>query len=210
MNYHAATELIKYKTGIFRSTIIKKNIIVPETIPEDVSKFITIWNSASGQYIDGTQIINTRHELLDVDAYIHITSPIRRLVDLLNMIKLQQQTKLINLSDNANNFYNNWLNELDYINVTMRTIRKVQSECLLLNICNNNPQILEKEYLGYLFDKIDRNDGLFQYIVYLPELKLSSKLTLRNNFENFENKKFNLYLFNNEDKFKKKIRINLL
>ena len=210
MNYHAATELIKYKTGIFRSTIIKKNIIVPETIPEDVSKFITIWNSASGQYIDGTQIINTRHELLDVDAYIHITSPIRRLVDLLNMIKLQQQTKLINLSDNANNFYNNWLNELDYINVTMRTIRKVQCECLLLNICNNNPQILEKEYVGYLFDKIDRNDGLFQYIVYLPELKLSSKLTLRNNFENFENKKFNLYLFNNEDKFKKKIRINLL
>ena len=210
MNYHTATELIKYKTGIFRSTIIKKNIIIPETLPEDVTKFIKIWNSASGQYINGTEIINTRHELLDVDAYIHITSPIRRLVDLLNMIKLQEETKLINLSDNANNFYNKWLNQLDYINITMRTIRKVQCDCSLLDICNNNPQILEKKYDGYLFNKIDRNDGLFQYIVYLPELKLSSRVNLRDNFVNFENKKFNLYIFNDEDKFKKKIRLNLL
>lgn len=210
MNYHTATELIKHKTGIFRSTIIKRKIVIPETLPEDVGKFIRIWNSASGQYIDGTEIIDTRHELLDVDAYVHITSPIRRLVDLLNMIKLQQETKLINLSDNANNFYNNWLNELDYINTTMRSIRKVQCDCSLLDICNNNPQILEKDYDGYLFDKINRNDGLFQYIVYLPELKLSSRITLRDNFENFENKKFNLYLFNDEDKFKRKIRLHLL
>ena len=210
MNYHTATELIKYKTGIFRSTIIKREVIIPETLPEDVSKFIKIWNSASGQYINGTEIINTRHELLDVDAYIHITSPIRRLVDLLNMIKLQQETKLINLSDNANNFYNKWLNELDYINITMRTIRKVQCDCSLLDICNNNPQILEKKYDGYLFNKIDRNDGLFQYIVYLPELKLSSRVNLRDNFVNFQNKKFNLYIFNDEDKFKRKIRLNLL
>ena len=210
MNYHTATELIKYKTGIFRSTIIKREVIIPETLPEDVSKFIKIWYSASGQYINGTEIINTRHELLDVDAYIHITSPIRRLVDLLNMIKLQQETKLINLSDNANNFYNKWLNELDYINITMRTIRKVQCDCSLLDICNNNPQILEKKYDGYLFNKIDRNDGLFQYIVYLPELKLSSRVNLRDNFVNFQNKKFNLYIFNDEDKFKRKIRLNLL
>ena len=210
MNYHTATELIKYKTGIFRSTIIKRDVIIPETLPEDVRKFIKIWNSASGQYINGTEIINTRHELLDVDAYIHITSPIRRLVDLLNMIKLQQETKLINLSDNANNFYNKWLNELDYINITMRTIRKVQCDCSLLDICNNNPQILEKKYDGYLFNKIDRNDGLFQYIVYLPELKLSSRVNLRDNFVNFQNKKFNLYIFNDEDKFKRKIRLNLL
>ena len=62
----------------------------------------------------------------------------------------------------------------------------------------------------YLFNKIDRNDGLFQYIVYLPELKLSSRVNLRDNFVNFQNKKFNLYIFNDEDKFKRKIRLNLL
>lgn len=47
-------------------------------------------------------------------------------------------------------------------------------------------------------------------MVYLPELKLSSRITLRDNFENFQNKKFKLYLFNDEESFKKKIRLHLL
>jgi hypothetical protein len=43
-------------------------------------------------------------------------------------------------------FYNKWINELDYINVTMRAIRKVQNDCNLLHLCNNDPNILDKEY----------------------------------------------------------------
>ena len=210
MNYHCAAQLIKHKTGIFRSTIMKRDFSVPETLPEDVAKFIKIWNSASGQYIDGSEIIDTRHELLDVDAYIHITSPIRRLVDLLNMIKFQSELKLIELSSNANIFYEKWLNEIDYINATMRSIRKVQCDCSLLDLCYNSPETMEKEYNGYLFDKINRNDGLYQYVVFLPELKLSSRITLRDNFDNFQDKKFKLYLFNDEEKFKRKIRLHML
>jgi exoribonuclease R len=210
MNYHCAKELIKHKTGVFRSTIIKREFSVPETLPEEVGKFIKIWNSASGQYIDGSEIVDTRHELLDVDAYIHITSPIRRLVDLLNMIKFQSTMGVIHLSENADNFYDKWLNEIDYINTTMRSIRKVQCDCSLLDLCNNSPQIMEKEYDGYLFDKIYRNDGLYQYVVFLPDLKLSSRITLREDVENFSSKKFKLYIFNDEEKFKRKIRLHLL
>jgi hypothetical protein len=210
MNYHCAKELIKYKTGIFRSTIINREFPIPDTVPDDVGKFIKIWNSASGQYIDGSEIIDTRHELLDMDAYIHITSPIRRLVDLLNIIRFQQINGLIQLSENSDKFYNKWLGDIDYINTTMRSIRKVQCDCTLLDLCHNEPSVMEKEYDGYLFDKIYRNDALYQYIVFLPELKLSSRITLRDNFENFDCKKFKLYLFNDEEKFKKKIRLNLV
>jgi hypothetical protein len=210
MNYHCAKELIKHKTGIFRSTIMKREITVPESIPEDAAKFIKIWNSASGQYIDGSEIVDTRHEMLDMDAYIHITSPIRRLVDLLNIIKFQQTTGLIQLSDNVDKFYKKWLGDIDYINVTMRSIRKVQCDCTLLDLCHNNPEVMEKEYDGYLFDKINRNDGLYQFVVFLPELKLSSRITMRDNFENFDCKKFKLFLFNDEEKFKRKIRLHLL
>ena len=210
MNYNCAKELIKERTGIFRSTIIKKECVLPNSIPEEVSKFITIWNSAFGQYIDGSEISNTRHELLDMDAYIHITSPIRRLVDLLNIIKFQQIKNMVTLNESTDKFYNKWLGDLEYINTTMRSIRKVQCDCTLLDLCMNNPTIMEKEYDGYIFDKICRNDALFQYIVFIPELKMSSRITLRDNFANFENKKFKLYLFNNEDKFKRKIRLQLL
>ena len=148
--------------------------------------------------------------MLELDAYIHITSPIRRLVDLLNIIKFQQNTGIIQLSENSDKFYNKWLDNLEYINTTMRSIRKVQVDCTLLDLCANNQYIMDKEYDGYVFDKILRNDGLFQFMVFLPELKLSSRITLRDNIDNFENRKFKLFLFNDEESFKKKIRLHLL
>jgi exoribonuclease R len=210
MNYNCAKELMKSKNGIFRSTIMKKEITIPEHVPEDVSKHIKIWNSASGQYIDGSEIdVDTRHEILEVDAYIHITSPIRRLVDLLNIIKFQQNKNMVSLSENANKFYENWINELEYINVTMRAIRKVQCDCSLLDLCTNNPEVMKKIYNGYAFDKIQRNDGLYQYIVYLPELKLASRITLREKIDNYQKCSFKLFLFFDEDNFKKKIRLQM-
>jgi exoribonuclease R len=215
MNYYCATEMLKHKTGIFRSTIMKRECVVPDSVPEDVAKYIKIWNSASGQYIDGTLVTNSdtssiRHDLLDMDAYIHITSPIRRLVDLLNMIKLQSVLGVVKLSENVDKFYEKWLRDLEYINTTMRSIRKVQCDCTLLDLCANNADVIDKEYDGYIFDKINRNDGLFQYIVFLPELKLSSRITLRDDFENFDSRKFKLFLFNDEESFKRKIRLHLV
>jgi len=210
MNFHCAKELIRSKSGIFRSTIIKKEIDIPGHVPEDSAKFIRIWNGASGQYIDGSEIIDTRHELLDMDAYIHITSPIRRLVDLLNMIKFQQVAGFHQLSEKSSLFYEKWLKDLECINITMRSIRRVQCDCSLLGLCHSNPEIMEKEYDGYLFDKIYRNDGLFQFIVFLPELKLASRITCREHLENFDCKKFKMFLFNDEENFKKKIRLHLV
>jgi len=211
MNYYSATEMLKYSNGIFRSAIITKTSVIPEHVPEDVSKFIQIWNSSSsGQYIDGATLGSLRHELLGLDSYIHITSPIRRLVDLLNLIILQQNMGLLTLSENAHVFYDKWKCELDYINVTMRSIRKVQIDCDLLHLCGNNDAVLSKEYSGYVFDKLVRSDGLFQYIVFLPELKLYSKLTLRESFGDYDLQKFKLFLFNDENSLKKKIRLQTI
>ena len=216
MNYNTAKEFLKSKNGIFRSTLIKKDTSVPIDLPEDVNKFVKIWNTACGQYIDiekiqGDQMEDIiKHPLLDVDAYVHITSPIRRLVDLLNILKFQENTGIIALSEGARNFYNKWMAELDYINVTMRAIRKIQNDTNLLNICFNNPETIEKIYDGYCFDKMLRNDGLYQFIVYLPELKLASKITVRDNMENYEKRQYRLFLFHDETHFKKKIRLNLV
>jgi exoribonuclease R len=211
MNYHCAKEMVRSKNGIFRSTIVKKDFIVPESLPEEVGKFIKIWKSTSGQYINGENIDEMKgHDLLDLEAYIHITSPIRRLVDLLNIIKLQENLGLINLSSRAKEFYKKWINDLEYINTTMRSIRKVQMDCNLLDLCVNKPGTMEKEFDGYVFDKLERNDGLYQFIIFLPELKLSSRITTRENLNNFEKKKFHLYLLEEEDSLKRKIRLHLL
>jgi exoribonuclease R len=212
MNCLTAKELVNYHTGIFRSTIINKDVIVPDELPEDVQRFIKIWNSSTSQYIDinAETVKMIRHDMLDMDAYIHITSPIRRLVDLLNIIQYQESSGIIQLSNNALNFKTKWLQELDYINITMRAIRKVQCDCNLLDACVNNPSILENLYDGYCFDKIIRNDGLYQFIVFLPELKLATRITLRDDLSNYDVRKYKLYIFNDEDRFKKKIRLQLM
>lgn len=213
MNYYSAKELVKKKSGICRSTVVKKNVVIPSELPEDVCKFIKIWNSSAGQYLDVSALKEGdafSHDLLEMDAYIHITSPIRRLVDLLNMIKIQQTTGILLLSEDAHSFYNKWINDLEYINTSMRSIRKVQGDCSLLHICNNDPTVMERLYDGYTFDKIVRNDGLFQYIVYLPELRLTSRVTMRECLENYQSGKYKLYLFNDEENFKKKIRLQLM
>jgi exoribonuclease R len=218
MNYTCAKEMLLKKVGIFRSALIKKDGHLVNTelghveVPDEVSQFIKIWNSTAGQYIDisSDSEVSISHDLLDLDAYIHITSPIRRLVDLLNIIKFQQAFGLHKLSDSATIFYDSWLRELEYINTTMRAIRKVQIDCNLLNLCFNSPDILEPLYDGYCFDKLERNDGLYQYIVFLPELKITSRVTLRENLDNYEKRKYKLFIFTNEDKMKKKIRLQLM
>lgn len=213
MNNTTAKKLLKYNNGIFRSIITTQNIDnIPVGLPENVNSFIKTWNSSSGQYIDLSKIEdgqNISHELLDMDVYIHITSPIRRLVDLLNILKFQENTGLIKLSSQSNDFYNKWINEIEYINTTMRSIRKVQNDCSLLHLCSTDPEVMDKLYDGYAFDKIIRNDGLYQYIIYLPEIKMVSRVTFRNEMNNYDCNKYKLYLFNDEENFKKKIRVQL-
>jgi exoribonuclease R len=214
MNCLTAKELLKYNKGIFRATILNNPVYIPPDLPNDVSNFIKIWKSSSGQYINLESVSNKeeyKHNLMNMDSYIHITSPIRRIVDLLNIIKFQEVKGIINLSENASIFYDKWINELEYINITMRSIRKIQCDCNLLDLCQNNPEIMEKQYTGYMFDKLVRNDGLAQFVVFLPELKLTSKITTRHqNIENYQTHYFKLFLFIDEDNFKKKIRLHKL
>jgi hypothetical protein len=116
---------------------------------------------------------------------------------------------MITLSESSALFYDKWIADLDYINTTMRSIRRVQNDCSLLHLCSTSPGVMEKTHEGYAFDKIIRNDGLYQVIVYLPALKLTSRIIMRENIENYDMHQYKLYLFHNEEKFKKKIRLQI-
>ena len=208
MNYYTALEMIKYNNGIYRSVNYNHKTEDQATLPEDVNNFLKIWNSSCGQY----DLYDKRrcHEMMNLESYIHCTSPIRRLVDLLNMARLQQNLGLVNYSQMFEKFEKHWTERLEYINTTMRAIRKIQSDCCLLEMCTNNPYICEKEYDGYIFDKIIRNDGLFQYIVYLAEVKTVSRITSRYELTDFNKYKFKIFIFNDEASLKKKVRLHIM
>lgn len=215
MNYFCATELLKYNEGIFRtmSTSENKTVGVVSDLPNEVIDFIKYSRgemSASYINIENNIEHSTRHELLALDSYIHITSPIRRIVDLLNMMKFQQVKSLIQFSPEAQNLYSKWTNKMEYINKTTKTTRKIQQECLLLDMCVNKPESIERIFDGYCFDKQTKRDGLYIYSVFLPELKLTSTFVTNDDLCDFEKKQFKLYLFNNEEKLKKKIKLQIV
>jgi len=208
MNYYSALNMIKYENGIYRSFKINSKSIIPDNLPENIEKFLKIYNSSSSNY--SLYSGKGNHDLLELESYIHITSPIRRLVDLLNIYKIQINLELIHINYDNQEFYNNWVSKLEYINTTMRAVRKIQNDCNLLTMCINNNSIVEKEHNGYMFDKINRNDGLYQYMIYIPELNTLSRITCNNDEENYSKQKFKIYLFHEEDTLKKKVRLQMV
>jgi exoribonuclease R len=214
MNMHTGLKMMKDKIGIFRSAkyinpdIVLKNEI---TVDSDSLRVIRSWNNISGQYVTyNDDIGNIIHEVMNLKSYIHITSPIRRLVDLLNQIMLIEKcSQVTNISQDAKEFLNNWIEQIDYLNTSMRSIRKIQTDCNVLAKCYNNPEIMEKQYDGVIFDKINRNDGLFSYMVYLKPLKLLSRITTTLDIQDYTTHEFKIFLFEDEENSKKKIRLQI-
>ena len=210
MNYLSAKTFITYKNGVFRSVKLNNLPEFRPDLPSNLVDFIKMWNSSAGIYLKYDD--RDTHDTLAFDAYVHITSPIRRLVDILNLLDMQNNIGLLPYNESSKAFYDRWTNQtsIDYINTSMRSIRRVQRDCELLAMYMNNPSLLEKTYAGYVFDKICRNDKLYQYMVYLPEIKLVSKLTTRIEMDEYEECEFKLFLFKDEANMTQKIKLNLL
>ena len=206
MNYLSAKTMIKHKIGIYRCAELKTDFECPDTVSEDIRKFLKQWNSYGGTYIKYEN--KKTHEVLNLDSYIHITSPIRRLVDLLNIMQLQDALQLKKFSETSAIFYNKWTTDekITYINKTMKAIRKVQNCCELLRICVEENMEKKKIYKGFVFDKMSRNDGLIQYMIYLPEIKMVNRLIARYDKENMTNHNFKLFTFVDESNLKKNTR----
>lgn len=207
-NYISAIKLNELNVGIFRSAKFSESFKPPEHISPEIKKFLKHWNSLGGKYCKTMG----DHDMLELEAYVHITSPIRRLVDLLNIMILQDKLGLHKMSEKGNQFYEYWTcpQSIDYINMTMRSVRKVQNDCAILKICSDDKSILSKTYEGFIFDKIVRNDLLYQYMVYLPELKMVNRFTSRHDRQNQSSNQFKLYIFTDESTLKQKIRVELL
>ncbi|MCK4892281.1 MAG: RNB domain-containing ribonuclease, partial [Candidatus Pacebacteria bacterium] len=183
-----------------------------ETIPHDIRNFARILRCGSGRYSGYTE--RGRHDMIayGLDIYVHITSPIRRLVDLLNMITIQQTLNMVEFNNNTLEFIHSWSERIDYINTSMRSIKRVQADCYLLEKYMNNKIDLDYIYTGYIFDreKSIKTDIEYKYSVYLPELNIMSEIFANDEYANYSEHKFTIHLFTNEAKLKQKARLQLV
>ena len=177
----------------------------------ETGRIVRSWKNTNTQYTLFRPNENIQHEIMGIDAYVHITSPIRRLVDLLNQMILCQATGIVtSLSGPANLFLIEWLKETEYINSTSNSIRKVQMDCELLTKCMSYPDLMDKSHDGIVIDKNKITEKLFSYMVYIEPLKMMTRVKTETDYLLHSNVLCKLYLFQEEDKVINKIRTVIL
>ena len=211
MNMHTGRFMANHGIGIFRTTTpLQSQNTSPqpniENLTDETRRVIQYWNNNIGKYVVFSPTETLEHSMVQ-GAYIHITSPIRRLVDLLNQMIVLNELKLVTLSNEATCFLDACLNQIEYINTSMRSIRKIQTDCDLVARYFTDTTIATKTYKGIVFDKIAKHDGFVQYTVYLEEIKLLTRIIIQEDLPNYMYYGFRIILFEDEYKTHKKIRL---
>jgi exoribonuclease R len=200
-----------------------KSFFKTKTANDLISKIMILFNTNSAatlkEYKDGIyknvshnydfmKNQSSDYELFCDDVnYLHITSPIRRLVDILNIYQVSKREKLFTFTKSADNFYNKWISQLGYINKCFKSIKKVQNKCKILSIFENEKN---KIYKGYVYDKISRTDNKFRYQVHIHELNLIYDLTIMDDLAEHLDYSFKLYVFHDESKLRNKVKLQLI
>lgn len=211
MNTICGNRLNQKGAGIFREVTLNRDED-PEPmfheIPLNSSILLKNWKNVSGKYKLYESKKAVAHSVLKKESYVHITSPIRRLVDLLNLIAFQKSMVLVErISDDAECFLNTWQSKLEEINRQMHAIRKVQIDCDLLNRCNAHPEWMQHPHRGIIFDRFERLDGNYSYMVHLSDLNILGRVVSNEKYVNYSFLDFKLYVFKDSDNIKRKIRL---
>jgi exoribonuclease R len=213
MNTETGNHMAQNKSGIFRKATYKNDttLDLDKVFDKNTSNFIKSWNNTDCKYVRYEEDVVIRHDMMSVSSYVHITSPIRRIVDLLNQIIIMQTKLLVKMiSSNAKTFLMKWLDQLDALNENMKSIRKVQTDCQLLFQCNNNKDWFDKTHSSILFGKTERNDGYYSYTVYISELNVVTRIKTEQNIDDFTIHTCQLFTFNDEEHITNKIKCQLI
>ena len=151
---------------------------------------------------------NTVHQYLKMDCYIHITSPIRRVVDLLNMMMVQTVLGLLSGDGDSirRQLYNKWTSHqyMDKLNKDMRHISRVQNETKLIDKVCNNPDILDKTYIG-ICTELTTKHNVCLATFYIPELHLYKQITSMSRIQLYKDYDIRLYVFQDVANVRRKI-----
>ena len=200
MNIHMAKDLYKKKMGIFRTaSSIKESDSNSEYNPD--IPFLRIWEQRiSGEYVAYDPNRSFHHCILDTPLYTHFTSPIRRMVDLVNQIVWVGKYDLEDMRESESVTF------IEKINRESKAIRKIQNECELLHSLQH---MVTTETIEGIVLQVDQESR--KYILYLPKYKgiISCKNENRQ-FKKGEKVNCSIFLFQREDDTKRKIKIQIL
>lgn len=218
MNHRAGMILFKYNLGIFRgvSLINREKIEGVNNIPKCIQRTVTLWRNTKGHY--ETSRTHTGHHLIGkgLKVYSQVTSPIRRIVDLVNIIELQTIMMIVpETSSHMREFAKLWTDKVQYINESMKKISRVQNDCKLLERCLKIDGT--RDYKGYVIDILPldnvniqlSNDNTQVIVVYIEELGLTTQTFSDNDVQLYSLHRFTMHLFEDESTLKRKVRVQI-
>jgi len=202
MNETSAKLLHANQCGIFRKTTTP-HTIPTENIQSNEMFLYHFTNKISSEYDTFDESKTYYHHSLNMDYYVHITSPIRRIVDLLNQICF---LKIINtaLSPSATEFLNHYCQKIQKINTDAKSIRKVQMSCELMYL-STHTDIMNRTYDAMIFQQAEKG-----YLVYIAELKLLTKIKTPIALQIKTIVQCKIYVFQKKDSITQKIKVDLL
>jgi exoribonuclease R len=139
---------------------------------------------------------------------VHITSPIRRIVDIINQTLFVSGEGIVSeISGDALAFCKKWILQIGEINTMTKSIRKLQNDCEWLDLCSRDPAILTKQHPGVLFEKRAREDATFSYMVYLEDLKRVARIRTIHEYDDYTRLSFRLFFFSDEDNVQTRVQL---
>tara|TARA_B100001059_G_scaffold236782_1_gene290301 strand:- start:9604 stop:11136 length:1533 start_codon:yes stop_codon:yes gene_type:complete len=159
--------LSRYKKGIYRYCRIEDS--VEQKVPSDLQQYMQWQDTHSGYALHGPDVV---HSILGIPYYTQMSSPIRRIVDMINMIEIHLMLDLCKLSQDTIAYKDKWLTKLDTINNTHRAIKQLESQTKLLNYYSNTPDADTQVHEAYVVSILEE----YKYKLYVPSLQTTGVL----------------------------------
>ena len=206
MNHLAAQRLGTERSGLFRCVQVKDRDV--SFLPQEVRCIARAWGSEGGKYTLFQDA--KRHDLMPghVDLYCHLTSPIRRLADLLNQCILLSASGMT-VSTEGLEFCQAWVDKCPLINERMKGVRRVQTSAALLHSATVGKDVYGVMD-GYVLESGAVEGGLIQHTIYVPCLKAVGQASSMEELDLYNKVSVSLHLFVDEHSLKRKVRFNLL
>ena len=199
-----ASSLHKHKTGLYRTSQFSE---IPSDVVDQHKELIQTYLHTHSEYTLYNED-TLRHEAMNEELYTHVTSPIRRIVDILNQYH-SQKLYVTELTKNAELFVTNREESITEMNAQFKKIKKLQNQMAILTKIHTGEVDLNKDFSGIIIDKESVNTE-YVYQIFIPELTLFQQSRSNKTKNKYDNVYVNMYYIQDEYTTYNKIRCVLL